>query len=114
MAVRQIFAEGPNWRSFFFLVNLEGTKYKSICRNNNKYKYRICFSKFIIFLNSSHMVLAQNYDDKIMAIVNDRVILKSEIQVAIDYLAPEIIAKEYVGLNDQQIIKLTIQHWTIL
>lgn len=63
------------------------------------------FVLVIIFLNSSHMVLAQNYDDKIMAIVNDRVILKSEIQVAIDYLAPEIIAKEYVGLNDQQIIK---------
>ena len=63
------------------------------------------FILVIIFLNSSHMVLAQNYDDKIMAIVNDRVILKSEIQVAIDYLAPEIIAKEYLGLNDQQVIK---------
>ena len=63
------------------------------------------FILVIIFLNSSHTVLAQNYDDKIMAIVNDRVILKSEIQVAIDYLAPEIIAKEYLGLNDQQVIK---------
>ena len=59
----------------------------------------------IIFFNTPHTVLAESYDDKIMAIVNDRVILKSEIQIAIDYLAPEIIQKEYVGLNDQQVIK---------
>ncbi|MBT5643609.1 MAG: hypothetical protein HOJ42_00565 [Gammaproteobacteria bacterium] len=59
----------------------------------------------IIFFNTQHTVLAESYDDKIMAIVNDRVILKSEIQIAIDYLAPEIIQKEYVGLNDQQVIK---------
>ena len=53
--------------------------------------------------------MAENYDDKIMAIVNDQVILKSEVQLAIDYLPPDIIAKEYMGLNDEEIIKKVLK-----
>jgi len=44
------------------------------------------------------------YNDKIIAIVNDRVILKSEVQDMIDNLSPEIIAKEYSTLSDKEII----------
>ena len=44
------------------------------------------------------------YSDKIIAIVNDRVILKSEVQDMIDNLSPEIIAKEYSTLSDKEII----------
>ena len=63
------------------------------------------FISIIILYSSINLVAAENYDDKIMAIVNDRVILKSEVQLAIDYLPPDIITKEYMGLNDQEIIK---------
>tara|TARA_B110000261_G_C13063845_1_gene349329 strand:- start:459 stop:1667 length:1209 start_codon:yes stop_codon:yes gene_type:complete len=56
-----------------------------------------------------NLVAAENYDDKIMAIVNDKVILKSEVQLAIDYLSPDIITKEYMGLNDQEIIKKVLE-----
>ena len=47
---------------------------------------------------------SSEYSDKIIAIVNDRVILKSEVQDMIDNLSPEIIAKEYSMLNDKEII----------
>ena len=47
---------------------------------------------------------SSEYNDKIIAIVNDRVILKSEVQDMIDNLSPEIIAKEYSTLNDKEII----------
>ena len=70
----------------------------------------LSFILTIIFYSSSNIVLAENYDDKIMAIVNDRVILKSEIQVAIDYLSPEIIEKEYTGLSDQEIIRKVLDN----
>ena len=63
------------------------------------------FISITILYSSINLVAAENYDDKIMAIVNDRVILKSEVQLAIDYLPPDIITKEYMGLNDQEIIK---------
>ena len=63
------------------------------------------FISIIIFYSSINLVMAENYDDKIMAIVNDEVILKSEVQLAIDYLPPDIISKEYMGLNDQEVIK---------
>jgi len=49
--------------------------------------------------------MAKNYDDKIMAIVNDKVILKSEVQLALNYLSPAVIEKEYAGLNDEEIIQ---------
>ena len=55
------------------------------------------FISIMIFYSSMNLVMAENYDDKIMAIVNDQVILKSEVQLAIDYLPPDIIAKEYMG-----------------
>ena len=58
-----------------------------------------------IFLISSTLVVnAANYNDKIIAIVNDRVILKSEVQTMIDNLSPEIIAKSYSMLSDNEII----------
>ena len=63
------------------------------------------FILIIILYSSSHLAMAKNYDDKIMAIVNDRVILKSEVQLALNYLSPDIIAKEYTGLSDEEIIQ---------
>ena len=63
------------------------------------------FILIAILYSSTHPVMAESYDDKIMAIVNDKVILKSEVQTAIDYLPSDIIAKEYINLNDQEIIK---------
>ena len=52
---------------------------------------------------------AADYNDKIIAIVNDKVILKSEIQDAIDYLSPEEITKEYSTLNDDEIINKVLK-----
>ena len=63
------------------------------------------FILITILYSSIHPAMAENYDDKIMAIVNDKVILKSEVQLAIDYLPKDIIAKEYINLNDEEIIK---------
>jgi len=67
------------------------------------------FISIMIFYSSMNLVMAENYDDKIMAIVNDQVILKSEVQLAIDYLPPDIIAKEYMGLNDEEVIKKVLR-----
>ena len=67
------------------------------------------FISIIILCSSMNLLAAENYDDKIMAIVNDKVILKSEVQLAIDYLPPDIITKEYMGLNDQEIIKKVLE-----
>ena len=63
------------------------------------------FILIIILYSSTSLVMAESYDDKIMAIVNDRVILKSEVQLAIDYLPSDIIQKEYMGLNDAEVIE---------
>jgi len=52
---------------------------------------------------------ALSYDDRIIAIVNDKVILKSEVQNVIDNLSPEIVAKEYSMLSDQEIINKALQ-----
>ncbi|MDA7841559.1 peptidylprolyl isomerase [Gammaproteobacteria bacterium] len=67
------------------------------------------FISIMILYSSISLVAAENYDDKIIAIVNDKVILKSEVQLAIDYLSPDIITKEYMGLNDQEIIKKVLE-----
>ena len=67
------------------------------------------FISIIIIYSSINLVAAENYDDKIMAIVNDQVILKSEVQLAIDHLPSDIITKEYMGLNDQEIIKKVLE-----
>lgn len=64
----------------------------------------------IISLSISPLSHSENYDDKIIAIVNDRVILKSEVQDMIDNLSPEIIAKEYSMLNDDEIIKKVLRN----
>ena len=53
---------------------------------------------------------SSEYSDKIIAIVNDRVILKSEVQDMIDNLSPEIIAKEYSTLNDKEIITKVLEN----
>ena len=53
---------------------------------------------------------SSEYNDKIIAIVNDRVILKSEVQDMIDNLSPEIIAKEYSTLNDKEIITKVLEN----
>ena len=63
------------------------------------------FILIIILYSSTPLVMAENYDDKIMAIVNDKVILKSEVQLAIDYLPPDIVQKEYIGLKDKEVIE---------
>ncbi len=64
----------------------------------------------IISLSISPLSHSKNYDDKIIAIVNDRVILKSEVQDMIDNLSPEIIAKEYSMLKDDEIIKKVLRN----
>tara|TARA_Y100000741_G_scaffold92425_1_gene68547 strand:- start:66 stop:1319 length:1254 start_codon:yes stop_codon:yes gene_type:complete len=64
----------------------------------------------IISLSISPLSHSENYDDKIIAIVNDRVILKSEVQDMIDNLSPEIIAKEYSMLKDDEIIKKVLRN----
>ena len=53
---------------------------------------------------------ASDYDDRIIAIVNDKVILKSEVRNVIDNLSPEIITKEYSMLSDQEIINKALQN----
>ena len=63
------------------------------------------FILIILLYSSPHLAIAENYDDKIMAIVNDKVILKSEVQLALNYLSPAVIEKEYTGLNDEEIIQ---------
>ena len=54
------------------------------------------------------MVYSKEYTDKIIAIVNDRVILKSEVQESINNLSGDIIKKEYSLLSDKEIIKKLI------
>ena len=63
------------------------------------------FILIITFYSIPHLVMAESYDDKIMAIVNDKVILKSEIQLAINYLPLDTIEKEYMNLSDEEVIK---------
>ena len=65
---------------------------------------------FILLLVSvfPYSSFAEMYDDKIMVIVNDKVILKSEVQNAIDNLSPDEITREYSTLNDREIIKKVI------
>lgn len=75
----------------------------------NIMKYYFIFIA-IISLSISPLSHSENYDDKIIAIVNDRVILKSEVQDMIDNLSPEIIAKEYSMLNDDEIIKKVLRN----
>ena len=63
----------------------------------------------LFFLIIAFTANAASYDDRIIAIVNDKVILKSEVQNVIDNLSPETISKEYSMLSDQEIINKAIQ-----
>ena len=63
------------------------------------------FILIILLYNPSHLTMAESYDDKIMAIVNDKVILKSEVQLAINYLPSDIIEKEYMNISEKEIIR---------
>ena len=63
----------------------------------------------LFFLTIAFTANAASYDDRIIAIVNDKVILKSEVQNVIDNLSPETISKEYSMLSDQEIINKAIQ-----
>jgi peptidyl-prolyl cis-trans isomerase SurA len=63
------------------------------------------FILIITFYSLPYLAMAESYDDKIMAIVNDKVILKSEIQLAINYLPLDTIEKEYINLSDEEVIK---------
>ena len=54
------------------------------------------------------MVYSKEYTDKIIAIVNDKVILKSEVQESINNLSSDIIKKEYSHLNEEEIINKVI------
>ena len=65
---------------------------------------KIYVSIMMILLMVSVPSESSEYNDKIIAVVNDSVILKSEVQDMIDNLSPEIIAKEYSTLNDKEII----------
>ena len=50
----------------------------------------------------------EEYNDRIIAIVNDKVILQSEVQNAIDNLTQDEITKEFSTLNERDIIKKVV------
>ena len=69
------------------------------------------FYTILVFLFLSQgMSEASTYNDKIIAIVNDRVILKSEVQNMIYNLSPEVITKEYSMLSDEEVINKVLQN----
>ena len=67
----------------------------------------ILFFTLLIMISIAN---ASDYDDRIIAIVNDKVILKSEVQDVIDNLSPEMITKEYSMLSDQEIINKALEN----
>ena len=64
---------------------------------------------FVFFFIISFSNMLQAYDDRIIVIVNDKVILKSEVQNAIDNLSQEEIIKEYSTLSEREIIDKIIE-----
>ena len=50
----------------------------------------------------------EEYKDRIIAVVNDKVILQSEVQKAIDNLTQEEITKEFSTLNERDIINALV------
>ena len=50
----------------------------------------------------------EEYKDRIIAVVNDKVILQSEVQNAIDNLTQDEITKEFSTLNERDIIKKVV------
>ena len=79
------------------------TKTNLIIKMQNKIKILILF---LFFLSPS---VLQAYDDRIIVIVNDKVILKSEVQDTINYLTQEEITKEYSTLSEREIINKVIE-----
>ena len=64
---------------------------------------------FLFFFFFSTTSVLQAYDDRIIVIVNDKVILKSEVQDAINYLSQEEITKEYSTLSEREVIDKVIE-----
>ncbi len=62
---------------------------------------------YLVFIFFSCMSLA--YDDSVIVIVNDKVILKSEIQDVINNLSQEEIIKEYSTLSEKEVINKVIE-----
>ena len=63
---------------------------------------------FFVMFHIPSVVLAENYKDRIIAVVNDKVILQSEIKEEIDSLSKEEIIN-YSTLNEEAIIKKIIE-----
>jgi len=69
------------------------------------------FTHFIILLGVlflPDMVYSKEYTDKIIAIVNDEVILKSEVQESINNLSSDVIKTEFSQLGEKEIINKVI------
>ena len=69
------------------------------------------FTHFIILLGVlflPDMVHSKEYTDKIIAIVNDEVILKSEVQESINNLSSDVIKTEFSHLEEKEIINKVI------
>ena len=64
---------------------------------------------FIYLFTISFSCMIQAYDDRIIVIVNDKVILKSEVQEAINNLSQEEITKEYSTLSEKEVIDKVIK-----
>ena len=65
--------------------------------------------KYLFLLLISLPFITQAYDDRIIVVVNDSVILKSEVQHAINNLTQEEITKEYSTLSEREIIDKVIE-----
>ena len=64
---------------------------------------------FIYLFTISFSYVMQAYDDRIIVVVNDKVILKSEVQEAINNLSQEEITKEYSTLSEKEVIDKVIK-----
>ena len=64
---------------------------------------------FIFLFAISFSYLLHGFDDRIIVVVNDKVILKSEIQDSINNLSREEITKEYSTLSEREIIDKVIE-----
>ncbi len=65
--------------------------------------------KYLFLLLISLPFITHAYDDRIIVVVNDSVILKSEVQHAINNLTQEEITKEYSTLSEREIIDKVIE-----
>ncbi len=65
--------------------------------------------KYLYLALISVSMISNAYDDRIIVVVNDKVILKSEVQSAINNLSQEEITKEYSTLSEKEIIDKIIE-----